>query len=620
VTDKILRQQLREVCAANDLTAAQTVLCALLKAEPSTAAASFAQRQVEGMEAYQALQVLRIGILASFTAQPLTPHLALQQFIRGRRLEVEYWPYHQWFSTLAQKGDLDRFDADVVLLLLHLEDVAPLLALRHLAERDRLEEERSNLMNGLEGAISGFRQRSSKPIILNTFIAARRGVERHFDRMVHPSRTAFVEILNSDLADLAQRQDNVSILDYAGLVADIGRDNWFDPVKNDLNKAAITSQSLPRLAMELSDHLEALENPRCKVVAVDLDNTLWGGIIGEDGAKGIAIGGDYPGNAYESFQSFLANLRASGVLLVMVSKNNLEDAQEAFAENPLMPLQWHDFSSHRVNWIDKAANIRSAATEINLGTDAFMFIDDSPMECDLVRSYLPGVRVVELSGPPSLFADKLMAAGALDAVRLTNEDFARAVGYQAETKRSAHRAEASDISDFLAGLELRLKIGPPVSENVERIVQLFNKTNQFNLTTKRYGREDVINLLADANAEVIIAQLSDRFGDYGLIAVVVLRHDEEATNIDSLLMSCRALGRNVEEALIAFIEERARARGARRLVGFYHATAKNELVADLYPRFGLIRDDDDTSFVRELQTQAQMSYPAAVYIEKTSEE
>ena len=614
------RDDVRAACAEGDLLSAQGAVRTLLERDTSTTAATFVHSQVEEASKRLGLPVSRLAMLTSFTASPFSPHLTIQRFLAGEQLEVGYWPYNQWYMALAQASELVEFDPDTILLLLHLEDVAPLLAHRHLAERERLEEERTALLAGLDGALSSFRGKSSKPIVLSTFIAARRGIERHFDRIVEPSLTASIERLNNDLADLVLRHSNISLFDYAAMVTDHGRLNWFDPVKSHLNKSSVASRAWPVLAEEVSRFLTALHGTRRKVVAVDLDDTLWGGIVGEDGVDGIEVSGDYPGNAYESFQSFLSNLRASGVLLSMISKNNVADAKDAFESHPKMPLGWDDFSSRQVNWEDKVANLRAAAAEINVGVDSFVFADDNPMECELVRTYLPEVATVHLSGPPSLFPEKILAAGGLDAIRLTDEDFVRAHSYLAESNRQTAQATTTDMQDFLAGLQLCLALSVPIDADVARVVQLFAKTNQFNLTTKRYTHDQVLDLLSDDEIEVVAARLSDRFGDYGLIGVAVLRHDASVTEVDSLLMSCRVLGRKVEDGLLAYLEERARIRGSTLLKARYLPTSKNGLVSDLYPRFGFVSGDQDEFFVRDLTMETPLPYPSHLQIEKSKYE
>ena len=220
-----------------------------------------------------------------------------------------------------------------------------------------------------------------------------------------------------------------------------------------------------------------------RAVLFDLDNTLWQGIIGEDGPDGIAVGGAYPGNAFADFQAFLANLRASGVALAIVSKNNIADVEEAFQHHSDMPLSWDDFTAHRVNWSDKSSNLKDIVEALSLGTDALVFVDDNPLECDLVQSSLPEVTAIRLDCAPSLFAEKIMAVGGLHALTLTEEDRGRVASYAVDRTRRK-MADSTKPEDFFASLDLTLTVRPPRDGEIERIVQLFGKTNQFNLTTK----------------------------------------------------------------------------------------------------------------------------------------
>ena len=582
------RDELRNCCAGNDLAGAQKAAAALLENEPGTAATVFAARQTARLTEQLQMPEHRVAILSSFTADLLEPAFAVSEFLAGRRLAFQSISYGQWYAALAEEGPLDEFRPDATILLLHLEDVAPLLAHRHLSAGVELVRESDRLINALGDALGKFRERTATPIFLSTFIAAARGIERHFDRRTQPSRQGAIDSLNARIGELAAGNPGVYVFDYAGCVTDAGRRQWFDPVKAHHVGMAVAAPMLPRLAHELSEALKALREPRRKLVAVDLDNTLWQGIVGEDGPEGIAVGGDYPGNAFSDFQAFLANLRASGVALAVVSKNNLADAEEAFKHHSAMPLAWQDFTAHRVNWSDKSSNLRDIAAALSLGTDSFVFVDDNPLECDLVRNSLPEVTVVHLDGAPSLFVEKVLSAGGLYAVALTEEDRVRVDSYAADMART-ELADSTTPEEFFASLDLTLTVRPPRDGEIERIVQLFAKTNQFNLTTKRYDAAAIEKLRADPAVRMLIARLRDRYGDYGLIGVAVtVERDALTREIDSLIFSCRALGRRAEEALLGEVEKDTRADGVRRIIGRYLPTKKNTQVADFYPAQGYL--------------------------------
>ncbi|MDP6515418.1 MAG: HAD-IIIC family phosphatase, partial [Alphaproteobacteria bacterium] len=454
------RQRVIDTCDGGDLVVAQQAVADFLAANDGTAATAFAANRAAEMAARLGLRENRLAILASFTIDPLEPHLALREFLAGRRLHFTTIAYEQWYGALTGSGAAATIDADVVFLLLHLEDVAPLLGRRHLAASTELDAEADRLIGAIDEAIRAFRARCTAPLVLFTFVAAERGVERYFDRRLEPSRQRRIDELNARLSELAATGTNVFVLDYAQTVTDFGRRGWFDRVKGHHVKASVAARALPALASELSDFLTALSEPRKKVVVVDLDNTLWDGIVGEDGPDGIAAAGDYPGNAFADFQAFLANLRATGVMLAVASRNNRADAEEAFRRNPDMPLKWEDFSAHRIDWADKAANLRALAEELNVGADSILFVDDSPLECDLVRTYAPEVTVVHAAGSPSEFPERVLAAGGLYAVALTDEDRRRATSYRAQRTRAA-LVTATDTQGFLAELGLRLTLRPP---------------------------------------------------------------------------------------------------------------------------------------------------------------
>lgn len=607
-------------CAGDDVARAAAALATFLAANPGTAAVEMAAKRSAEMATRLALPDFRLAILSSFTVDPLRPHLAVRAFQAGRRLSLLSIPYEQWFAALTAPGALDTFAPDMIVLMLHLEDVAPLLARRHLAAADRLEDEADHLVAALDEALSSLRARLTVPVVLSTFVAAERGIERYFDRRVTPSRQASIDRLNARLSEVAARHANMFIFDYAETVRDFGRGAWFDLVKNHHTRTAIAAPALATLAAELSAFIDAATCPRRKVLAVDLDNTLWGGVVGEDGPDGIHVAGDYPGNAFADFQAFLVNLRASGIALATVSKNNLADAEEVFRVNPDMPLAWDDFTAHRVDWNDKAANLKSIAEEINVGTDALAYIDDNPMERDLVATYAPEVAVISAEGPASLFPRRVLERGGFYAASLTEEDRARADAYAAERARGT-LATKTDTAGFLAGLDLRLTVRPPRDGEIDRVGQLFAKTNQFNLTTRRHDTAAVMAMRNDPKTGLWIARLADRYGDYGLIGVVVTIDGEDgAREIDSLLLSCRILGRNVEQALIAELESAARKDGAKRLVGRYIATAKNAMVADFFLAQGFVADGgSDAVYVRDLSTAPPLAFPDHVTILRESD-
>ena len=321
---------------------------------------------------------------------------------------------------------------------------------------------------------------------------------------------------------------------------------------------------------------------------LDLDNTLWGGVIGDDGMDGIRIGqGSAEGEAFADFQAYAAALARRGVILAACSKNDEANALEPFERHPDMVLKRADLSAFVANWNDKATNLREIAARLNIGLDALVFADDNRFERDLVRRELPVVAVPELPEDPALYARTIADAGYFEALGVTAEDRGRSSLYHANAARDALQASTTDMASYLSSLEMRLQWRPFDRTGLQRITQLINKTNQFNLTTRRYSEEEVAAVMDDPRAVGLQLRLVDRFGDNGIIAVVIGRLDEDdRLQLDTWLMSCRVLGRRVEEATLEVVRQEAERLGASALLGAYQPTAKNGMVKGHYVRLG----------------------------------
>jgi FkbH-like protein len=615
-----LKEAFRQACANGDYVDVRQTLDDYLPHRTGVATVEFIATQLARASDSLDLPGSKIAVLSSFTSATLEPHLRIHEFQAGFDLKFLSIPYQQWHGALTTGDELDDFQGDFLLLALHLEDVAPILAHRHLAASDQIEIESELLIAAIAESLSAFRQRSSARVIVCNFIDAERGVEKHFDRTADISKHANIENLNLKLAELTRHHADVFLFDYAQAVADFGRLNWFDIVKGHQFGTVLTTNAQFHLARELVEFIDCIRTPRAKVLVADLDNTLWGGIVGEDGPAGISYSGDFPGNAFDEFQSFLANLRASGIALALASKNNLDDVLEVFQDNTDIRLAWDDFTAARIDWNGKPENIAAIAAEINVGENALTFIDDSPFECSYVETELPDVRVINLSGPASGFRRQVLEKGRFHTAVLTHEDAGRAQGYQAERKRKSAEDVAGDTDSFLASLALSLEYGEPTQSELDRVVQLFGKTNQFNLTTKRNTRADIQRYLDDPLAGVRVAKLEDRFGHYGLIGVVVTLDDgQKNRRIDSFLLSCRALGRSVENAVLAAVDLESRGDGVSSLTGVYTATKKNAQVAEFYARNGFAATNLPENFVRILQDQEALPMPKHIkFISRSS--
>lgn len=398
---------------------------------------------------------------------------------------------------------------------------------------------------------------------------------------------------NRKLSALAQRLPMLKIVDVASLAANIGFKNWYDSRMWYLARSRWSRTAAKALAELYAAAIGSSLGRVRKCVVVDLDNTLWGGIVGEDGLAGLSLGEDGIGRSYVEFQQELLNLYSKGVLLAVCSKNNPEDALPVIRHHPAMRLREQHFAAMRINWEDKASNLRALAEELNIGLDSFVFIDDNPVERSLISQALPEVLVPDWPADSGEYKRALLELSAKHfyKTRITAEDRRAGEAYRAQAERRKLQESAASLEDFHRTLEMRAKIGRADPFTVPRIAQLTQKTNQFNLTTRRYSEAQISSMAQDPNWAIWWLDLVDRFGPNGLVGVLLLRRlTSEAWAIDTFLLSCRVMGRTVEDAFLAVVAHEV---DASRLVGEYRPTAKNSVVRDLYQRLGFHRTESD---------------------------
>jgi len=400
----------------------------------------------------------------------------------------------------------------------------------------------------------------------------------------------FIRALNHELA--RRLPAYVHIHDVEALAAQHGVLRWFDPRFWHHAKQPVSFDCLVPYVRNVGQMIGALYGRAAKCVVVDLDNTLWGGVVGDDGVENVHIGeGDPLGEAFKALQEYLLRLKDRGLLLAVCSKNEDHNARAPFRERPEMVLRESDFAAFVANWLPKSQNLRTIATSLNLGLDSLVLVDDNPAEREEVRQGAPEVRVVELSDDPADYPRLLDRTGWLDIVSLSAEDRKRAKLYQQNLEREQLRSSAGDYEAYLRSLEQRAVIGPFEEPHLPRITQLTNKTNQFNLTTRRMSASEIEQVKTSKQHLTAYVRLADRFGDNGLISVLVGRRENRTLWIDNWLMSCRVFGRGVEKMLCNWVVARARTAGIERIRGVYLPTAKNGLVREHYSSMGFTRVD-----------------------------
>ncbi len=408
----------------------------------------------------------------------------------------------------------------------------------------------------------------------------------------------FLLRLNLEFARAARQNPKLVINDIHHLSARLGLDQWFDPDYWFSYKMAVSHAGTVHLAHALAKLVRAAYGKTRKCLVLDLDNTLWGGVIGDDGLSGIKIGKESArGESFNAFQQYCLELNQRGVLLAVCSKNEPEIARQGFS-HPDTVLKLQHCTAFQANWDPKPGNIEVIARQINIGLDSLVFVDDNPAERALVSAQLPEVAVPEVGSEVSRFAAYLDREGYFEALRLNRDDAQRAAFYADNSERAAQAARFADYAEFLASLEMKAEIGAFSPAYLDRIAQLTNKTNQFNLTTRRYTLAEMEAMAASPDYLTLYGRLADRFGDNGLVSVVAGRLERETVHIELWLMSCRVLKRNLEFAMLDALVERASRRGARELVGYYYRTPKNDMVAEHYAKLGfelVSRADDGSS-------------------------
>ncbi len=432
------------------------------------------------------------------------------------------------------------------------------------------------------------------------------------------SRSRFVARLNEKLRNLADAQgvDLVAVDDAARRD---GLETWHDAALWHRSKQEIRPALSPFYGELVGRIIAARQGRSYKCLVLDLDNTLWGGVIGDDGLDGIVLGQGSPlGEGFAAVQDYAKELARRGIILAVSSKNDHANAIEPFEKHPEMVLRKTDIAAFRANWQDKAANIRAIAEDLNIGLDSLVFLDDNPFERNLVREQLPMVAVPEVpDDDPALVPGILAAAGYFESLGITGEDRERTAQYQENRARDELKASASDMESYLRALNMRMVWSRFDTVGQQRVVQLINKTNQFNLTTRRHNDADIAAIMADPeNAFGLQIRLQDRFGDNGIIAIVIGRRTEpETVTLDTWLMSCRVLGRQVEPTTLNLVVSQAKALGATRLIGQYFPTKKNGMVRDHYVKLGFTRSAElpDGSNVNVLDLT--MFQPADTFIE-----
>ncbi len=536
----------------------------------------------------EALVPLRVSVVASFTADVLGPYLTVEGARRGLGIDVEFGPYGQLEQQLLDAGSptLAR-RPDVVVVATRAEEVAPALLEELLTmSADDVAAEVAAVGRRITALLEGARARTDAALLVFNHAPPRYAPAGVADGGQPVSIASAIAAVNDAIARACAAVPGCFVFDLARVAAEIGLARWSDARLAHLGRIPFSAAAQQEIGRALARRLRSLRTPPRKCLVLDLDNTLWGGVLGEDGPGGIKLGADYPGNVFSSFQRHVKRLRSRGVLLAVASKNNPADALEVLDGHPDCVLRTSDFAALQIGWEDKATSLLAIARELNIGIDALAFFDDNPVEREWVRSQLPQVAVVEVPASPTGYIEALEAAELFDHPVLTEEDGRRADLYRAERQRREAQVGSGSVEEFLRSLEMSVAMGEIDDATLPRVAQLLQKTNQFNLTTRRHTASEVAAMLADGAIGVWM-RVADRFGDNGLVGVALATpRGEGVWDVDSFLLSCRVIGRRLEACLLAELARLVAARGGQTLVGHFVASEKNAVAARMYPELG----------------------------------
>lgn len=526
----------------------------------------------------------RLGIISNATSHFLVPALVATAARHGIALECIEAGFDQAVQeALSADSPINSAHPDAVLLAIDYRGL-PLLVTTGDAEAAQQTE--TMVLEHVDRIRAGLHANGKTICILQTLARPVESLFGSFDLVLPGTLRQLIDAVNRGLAERVAGSNDL-LLDVAGLAETVGLADWHSPTQWNMAKLPFSNTFVPLYAEHACRLIAAFRGRSRRCLILDLDNTLWGGVIGDDGLEGIVIGsGNATGEAHLAVQQTALLLRKRGVVLAVSSKNNEETARLPFCQHPEMLLREEHIAVFQANWNDKAANIRAIAEALSLGLDSMVFLDDNPAERGLIRQLLPQVAVPELPDDPALYSRTLLAGGYFEAVTFSGEDRKRADFYQDNSRRIVLQQGAGGVEAYLASLGMVLTIQPFDATDRSRIAQLINKSNQFNLTTRRYSEAEVADFENNPACLAWQVRLADAFGDNGMISIVICLRAGADWHIDTWLMSCRVLGRRVEEAVLQELLAAARVHGIDRLIGTYRPSGRNTLVEEHYLKLG----------------------------------
>jgi len=541
-------------------------------------------------------KTIRIAVLSSFTLNGMEKVFEVKCAEKKIKCASYLGGYNQYNQEiLDETSRLYEFNPDVTFLILDTQNILGDLwyspySVGANQRKDFVEKKILEIKN----LIQSFTKKSKSKLIISNFTIPSKSNYGIFETKSEFGLQKMISSLNQNLQDFVSDMDSVYLFDMNGFVTRYGEINIFDPKQFLFGDIKISLDFIPHLTNDLMGYVIATLGLSKRCIVLDLDNTLWGGVIGEDGFNGIKLGSGPPGNAFVEFQKHLLGLYHRGILLAINSKNNLDDAMEVIEKHPDMILRKEHFACMRINWNDKVSNLKEISGELNFGLENFVFIDDDPINREFVRTSLPQVMTVDLPNDPAKYAQILEEMNDFNVLKITDEDKKRGIMYSQQKERKVFEKSSTNLEEFLKNMKLKVTIQKADNFTIPRISQLILKTNQFNLTTKRYQLEDIEKFSKDENMLVGCAQVEDKFGDNGVTGAFIVQSDgSKEWILDTFLLSCRVMGREVEKSILGYIIKKAKESGIEKIKAQFIPTQKNKPIENFLPDCGFKKDGND---------------------------
>ena len=542
---------------------------------------------------------IRIAFVGSFSLNGFEETIQVQCNDEKINCITYNSPYNQFTQEiLNENSNLYKFKPDIIFLLIDNRIILEnSFYFSNINSENKNKKHIDEKINEIKNLIEVFTQKSQSKIIIANFVIPTYTPLGIYESKIEYGIKEIILDLNKKLKELSRNMDSCYVYDFNSFVTKFGEKNILDYKKMNYGDIKINFDIIPYLIYDFLGYVKPILGLNKKCLVLDLDNTLWGNIIGEDGIEGIKIGPYPEGRSFVEFQKVIKALSENGIILAINSKNNQKDAMKAINEHPHMILREKDFSCIKINWNDKISNMREIAKDLNIGLDSIVFFDDDPTNRELLRMSIPEVNTIELPKDPSSYAQILRNLNDFNILKITKDDVQRKIMYKQEQNRKKLESSTENLNEYLKKLDIKIRIKLDNEFSISRISQLILKTNQFNLTTKRYQEEQIKEFIEDKTIIVGCSEVDDKFGENGITNVFIIKTKSNEWIIDTFLLSCRIMGRGIEEGIIGKILEIAKNKGIEKITATFIPTEKNKPAENFLKNYGFEKDGEKWVFL-----------------------